>query len=122
MRRERETVPAGSYARESLESLNLWQALRPRVIFAEHVRQVLDYAAHSEVEAALVYATDAAILPDAVRIVAQVPEEAHSPIEYGIAVVASTRAPDAARRFVDLATSAEGIRLLESYGFLRPAM
>jgi molybdate transport system substrate-binding protein len=114
------TVPAGAYAQECLENLNLWESLRPRMVFAEHVRQVLDYAAQSEVEAALVYATDAKILPEAVRVVAMAPENTHSPIRYGIAVVASTRAPDAARRFVDLATSPAGMEVLESYGFIRP--
>jgi molybdate transport system substrate-binding protein len=114
------TVPAGTYAQECLQRLGVWESLQPRMIFAEHVRQVLDYAAQSEVEAALVYATDAKIRPDAVRVIAEAPEETHSPIRYGIAVVATSEVLEGAGGFVELATSPEGIRVLESHGFIRP--
>lgn len=111
------TVPAGAYAEQCLRSLGLWEKLLPRLIFAEHARQVLDWAANDEVDAALVYATDAAILPGAVRVVATAPEGAHPPIRYGIAVVATSQRPDASRSFVELATGMEGLEALESHGF-----
>ena len=114
------TVPAGAYARECLQSLALWKELSQRFVFAEHVRQVLDYVARGEVEAGLVYRTDAAILADDVRIITEAPEGSHSPIRYGIAVVASSEMAEDARRFVDLATSKVGGEVLASYGFLAP--
>ena len=45
------TVPAGQYAEESLRSLGLLDALRPRFILAENVRQALEYVARGEVDA-----------------------------------------------------------------------
>jgi molybdate transport system substrate-binding protein len=42
------TVPAGQYAEECLRSLGLWDTLRPKLIFAENVRQVLEYVARGE--------------------------------------------------------------------------
>jgi molybdate transport system substrate-binding protein len=53
------TVPAGRYAEEALRHHNLWDALKDKLIFAENVRQVLDYVARNEVDAGLVYSTDA---------------------------------------------------------------
>ncbi len=55
-----QTVPAGRYAEQVLRSLNLWEPLKDKLVFAENVRQVLDYVARGEVDAGLVYATDVA--------------------------------------------------------------
>ncbi len=114
------TVPAGTYARECLQSLGLWKKLSSRFVFAEHVRQVLEYVAQGEVGAGLVYSTDAAILPDDIRILAEAPPGSHSPIRYGIAAVASSEMAEAARRFVELATSKLGGEVLGSHGFSPP--
>jgi molybdate transport system substrate-binding protein len=114
------TVPAGAYAKECLQNLELWEDLTPRFIFAEHVRQVLDYVARGEVEVGLVYATDAMILPDDVRVLAEAPKDSHSPIEYGIAVVATSEMADVAQRFVELSLSSVGRDVLISYGFTAP--
>lgn len=56
-----QTVPAGVYARELLERVNLWTRLQSRLVFAENVRQVLDYVMRGEVDAGIVYATDVAV-------------------------------------------------------------
>src|SRR5690242_11343745 len=53
------TVPAGQYAEESLRALGLWDRLQPKLVFSENVRQALDYVARGEVDAGLVYTTDA---------------------------------------------------------------
>src|SRR5688572_22669650 len=53
------TVPAGQYAEESLRALGLWDRLEPKLVFAENVRQALDYVARGEVDAGFVYTTDA---------------------------------------------------------------
>jgi molybdenum ABC transporter molybdate-binding protein len=37
------TVPAGRYAEEGLRYLHLWDVIKDKLIFAENVRQVLDY-------------------------------------------------------------------------------
>ena len=54
------TVPAGRYAEEALRHFHLWDGLKDKLIFAENVRQVLDYVARNEVDAGLGYSTDAA--------------------------------------------------------------
>jgi molybdate transport system substrate-binding protein len=111
------TVPAGEYAQETLRSLKLWDALQPKLILTENVRQVLVYVIRREVEAGLVYATDAQSAGREVQVVAAAPEGSHRPVIYPIAVVKESKVPALARAFVDLALSDEGQEILRAHGF-----
>ncbi|HEY2848075.1 MAG TPA: molybdate ABC transporter substrate-binding protein, partial [Pyrinomonadaceae bacterium] len=53
------TVPAGQYAKEVFGSMKVDDAFRQKLVLAEDVRQVLDYVIRGEVDAGLVYRTDA---------------------------------------------------------------
>ena len=111
-------VPAGRYARAALEAAQLWAALEPKAVFAQNVRQALDYVARGEVEAGFVYASDAAAQGDKVRIAFAVATP--TPIRYPIAVVADGPNPQAARRFVDFVRSPEAQAMLARHGFTKP--
>lgn len=113
-----ETVPAGRYAREVLTNEGIWEQLKARYIFGESVRQVLDYVVRGEVDAGFVFATDAAVAKDRVRVVLEA--QKHKPITYPISVVGSTKNKDLAKRFVDFVLSGEGQEVLARYGFGKP--
>lgn len=113
-----QTVPAGRYAKEALDRAGLWTALDAKLVFAQNVRQVLDYVAREEVEAGFVYATDAAIVPDKVGVALDVATA--TPVRYPIAVVKESRHTEAAGAFVDFVTGAAGQRTLSRYGFRGP--
>jgi molybdate transport system substrate-binding protein len=113
------TVPAGRYARQALEHLGLASPLKERLILAEHVRQVLDWVTRGEVDAGFVYRTDALAEPR-VRVVAEVPPQAHEPIVYPAAVLAGSRETAAARAFVEWLASPSGRALFERHGFAAP--
>ncbi|MDE2180692.1 MAG: molybdate ABC transporter substrate-binding protein [candidate division NC10 bacterium] len=115
-----QTVPAGEYARAILTSLDLWDSLQPKLIFTGNVRQALAYVARGEVEAALVYATDAQSAGAAVQVVAIAPEGSSPLARYPIAVMKPSLQPALARAFVDLALSEAGQRILKAHGFLLP--
>lgn len=115
------TVPAGQYAEECLRSLGLWEALQPKFIFAENVRQVLEYVARGEVDAGFVYTTDLLSRPGAVREVALLPQTSYSPITYPGAVVGASTQQDLARAFLDLLVSQSGQQVLARYGFQSPS-
>lgn len=112
------TVPAGRYAMQALELASVWQALEPRLVYAQNVRQVLDYVARGEADAGFVYATDAAIMPGKVRIAFDVPTA--TPVRYPIASLRDSKAPQAAQAFVRYVRGEEGQRVLRSYGFRAP--
>ena len=111
-------VPVGRYTEQSLKAAGFLDALRPKFIPSNSVRQVLDYVSRGEVDAGLVYATDAAVAKDKVRVVKEL--GGHEPILYPIAVVATSQHRELAKRFLALAASAEGQAVLARYGFGTP--
>jgi molybdate transport system substrate-binding protein len=112
-----QTVPAGRYAEQVLRNLKLWEPLKDKLIFAENVRQVLDYVARSEVEAGLVYATDALTRAGGLKKVLPAPKGSHQPVVYPIAAVKGTKNEGPARAFIAWAISAEGKHILGRHGF-----
>jgi molybdate transport system substrate-binding protein len=112
------SVPAGRYARAAMEQAGLWHKLEPKLIFAQNVRQALDYVARGEVDAGLVYATDAAVLTDKVRVAAEVPTTA--PIAYPVALIKDSRNRALAESFARLLGSDAAQNLFARYGFSRP--
>lgn len=113
-----ESVPAGEYARQTLQRLGLWPAVEPKVVYTANVRQALTYAELDEVDAALVYSTDASGAN--VRTIAQAPEESHEPIEYVAGLVVDSPRHDAASTYLDFISSRATVAILERFGFLAP--
>lgn len=109
-------VPCGAAAVELLGAAGVQAA--PDT-YEEDVRAALTKVALGEVDAALVYVTDARSRADAVDVV-EVPEAASVVTTYPVCVLADAPQPGAARAFVDLLLSAEGRRILAEAGFRRP--
>lgn len=111
------TVPAGRYAEEVLKSLNLRHGITDKLVLAENVRQALDYVARNEVDAGMVYATDAMIRSKEVRIVMKAPQGSHQPVVYPIGVVKGSKNEPLARDFITFVVSGIGQDILKRYGF-----
>jgi molybdate transport system substrate-binding protein len=111
------TVPAGRYAEEVFGFYQMLSSIKDKLIYAENVRQVLDYVARDEVDAGIVYATDAAARSKEIKIVAAAPEASHKPVVYPIAVVKGTKNEAAAKAFISLVLSQEGKKILQKHGF-----
>jgi len=114
------TVPAGQYAQQSLQAVGMWDRLSPKLVFAENVRQVLEYVARGEVDAGFVYGTDVPTAGPRVREAFRPGEDTYPPVVYPIAVVAASSQGSLARAFVDLVTGADGRAVLERLGFQPP--
>ena len=114
------SVPAGQYAEESLRKLDLWDRLQPKLVFAENVRQVLDYVARGEVDAGFVYTTDAATRAQGVKEAFRPPDDTYRPVIYPGAVVAASKQPALGRAFLDLLESPQGRTVLGRFGFQPP--
>jgi molybdate transport system substrate-binding protein len=113
-----ESVPVGRYSKSVLVASGQWSVLEPKMVNTQNVRQSLDYASRGEVEAAFVYRTDAAILPDKVRIALEVPTQ--RPILYPIAVMKGSASKAGAGEFVAFVRSDAGRKILQKYGFGQP--
>ncbi|HEY2994192.1 MAG TPA: molybdate ABC transporter substrate-binding protein [Methylomirabilota bacterium] len=114
------TVPVGQYTEESLRALGLWDRLQPKLVFAENVRQALDYVARGEVDAGFVYATDATARRERVKEAFRPPEDTYRPVTYPVAVVKDSKLAALAQAFVDLLVGPEGRAVLGRLGFLPP--
>ncbi len=114
-----QTVPAGQYARNALVKAGVYQKLLSvkKIVYGESVRQTLDYVEHGDVDAGLVYATDARIGKN-ITTSYDVPEEYTGPIIYPIAVMADSKHKTLAEQFVELVRSKQGQSVLKSRGFL----
>jgi len=117
-----DSVPSGRYAKETLTKRGLWTAVEPKMVLGENVRQTLTYVAGGNVDAGIVFATDAQIEKRRVKIVDEAATgKDHSAIVYPVAVI--TRSPNSsgARQFVSFLITPAAQAILERYGFARSA-
>ncbi|MFZ5573444.1 MAG: molybdate ABC transporter substrate-binding protein [Thermodesulfobacteriota bacterium] len=111
------TVPAGRYAEEVLQFYKLLPGIKEKLIYTENVRQVLDYVVRGEVDAGIVYATDAAMRSTEIKLIATAPEASHKPVVYPLALVKGTKRASDADAFTAFVLSKEGRQILKKYGF-----
>lgn len=112
------SVPVGRYTKQALDAAGLWAALEPKIVYADSVRQVLDYVARGEAEAGFVYSTDAAIMPDKVKVVKQM--SGHDPVRYPAAVVFESRQKAAAKDYLAFLLTPDAQAVLAKAGFGKP--
>lgn len=111
------TVPAGIYAKQYLEGLKLWPAVAPKVVPTDNVRAALAAVESGNVEAGIVYRTDAAI-SHKVKVAFEVPAKEGPAISYPMAVIKDARHPEAARKFLHHLDSPEAGRVFEQFSFI----
>ncbi len=111
-----ESVPAGTYAKESLEKTDLWKSVEAKVVYAKDVRQVLTYVETGNVEAGIVYKTDA-LVSDKVNIVATAEPDTHTPVIYPVGIIKNSKHYDAAKEFYNYLQSDDALKTFEKYGF-----
>ena len=114
---ETKVVPAGQYAEQALKKLGVWEKVQSKIVFAKDVRTVLTYVDTGNVDAGLVYKTDAAT-SSKVKILATAPDGSHAPIIYPAAVLTSTKNQKAAEEFLAYLAGPEGKTVFEKYGFV----
>src|SRR5438552_2271919 len=81
---EPKTVPAGIYAKEYLQKQNLWSVVEAKVIPTENVRAALAAVEAGNVEAGIVYKTDATI-SKRIKVACEVPSKDSPAISYTMA-------------------------------------
>lgn len=111
---EPSTVPAGIYARQYLQALGIWSAVARKMVPTENVRGALAAVAAGNVDAAIVYRTDARIQKN-VRVVHEVRNGPR--ISYPFALLADAAEPRAARRFLAHLCSRTARDIFARHGF-----
>ncbi|KQL53928.1 molybdenum ABC transporter substrate-binding protein [Heyndrickxia shackletonii] len=111
-----ESVPAGQYGKETLDKLNVWKALEGKVVYAKDVRQVLTYVETNNVDAGIVYKTDA-LTSQKVEIAATANDNTHEPIIYPVGVIKNSTHLKEAQLFYKYLRNDKSKKTLEKYGF-----
>jgi molybdate transport system substrate-binding protein len=114
---EPSTVPAGIYARQWLTKIGLWERLAAKIIPTDNVRAALAAVESGNVDAAIVYRTDARIAKR-VRVAYEVPRKEGPVISYPFAMLRDAEARDAALRFLRHLQSKGARAVFARHGFL----
>lgn len=114
---EPKSVPAGQYALEILAFYKLTDTVTPKLVYGKDVRMVQTYVETGNVDAGVVYRTDA-VQSGKVAILATAPPESHTPVIYPVAIIKTSRQIDAAKSYISFLQSPEARKVFEKRGFL----
>jgi molybdate transport system substrate-binding protein len=116
---EPQTVPAGSYAKEALTNVKLWDTLQDKIVQGKDVRQVLTYVESGNAEAGFVYKTDA-MTSKSVKVAFSVDPQSYTPIEYPGGIVKATKHSKETADFYAYLQSKEAQDVFVKFGFSIP--
>jgi molybdate transport system substrate-binding protein len=111
------SVPAGVYSKKFFERVGIWDALARKVVPTENARATLAAVESGNVDAGIVYRTDAAISKH-VRIAFEIPATMGPAISYPFALVKGAPRETEARRFLAYLGSPAARAVFVRYGFL----
>jgi len=110
-------VPAGVYSKEFLEKRKLWGAVEPKVVPTENVRAALAAVESRNVDAGMVYKTDAA-LSRKVGVACEISASEGPAISYPVAVLKGASNVARAKKFVEYLNSPDAAQVFQRYGFI----
>lgn len=109
-------VPAGIYARQALQAMDLWDGLQGRLAYASDVRAALALVARGEAPLGLVYLTDVPVGGPALSLIEVLPPDSHDRIDYPFAMIKG-RETDGARAFLAFLWSDTARQIFQEAGF-----
>lgn len=110
-------APYGLAAQQALQKAGIWEVVKPKLVYADNIRQTLQYAETGNVDVAIVALS---LSQQSKGRWMLIPEEMHQPIDQGLAVIKGTRNETAARAFASFITGPRGREILRKYGFAFP--
>jgi len=109
-------VPAGTYAGQAFDLLGITAKVQPKEILGADVRQVLTYVETGNVDAGIVYSTDA-LTSTKVKVVASAPSEINAKVVYPVAVIKASKNPEVAKHYISFLSGPQAKAVFEKYGF-----
>ncbi|ARI75500.1 molybdate ABC transporter substrate-binding protein [Halobacillus mangrovi] len=111
-----ESVPAGTYTKQALQTIQVWSKIQSQLVFSSDVRQVLAYVESGNVGYGFVYASDAQI-SDQVSVLSTLDPKWHKPIIYPAAILSTSEKKEEAKSFLSYLLSEPSQKILHNYGF-----
>lgn len=113
-------APHGVYAEEVLNKLGIFTQVKPKVIYSKNASETLTWVKSGEVQAGIMFSTDAIAGGDDVKVVATASSSWHSEIVYPAVVVSASKNKVLAQAFIDFIMGPRGQQILRSHGFVAP--
>jgi molybdate transport system substrate-binding protein len=113
------TAPYGHAAQEALTAEGIWQAVEPKLVIGENIRQTQQFALSGNADAAIVSASQG-IEAKGKGSFRPIPDKLHSPIVQAVTILKTSSSQAEARAFVAFLTGKEGQAILHKYGFTSP--
>lgn len=113
-----EHAPYGRAAKQALERAGVYDAVAPRIVLAENVRQALQFAETGNVDVAIV--AWSLVVNDHTNPSTLVDAEMHAPIEQTLVVCDRGANTAGGRAFATYVASTEGRETMRRFGFIVP--
>ena len=110
-------APYGRAAEEALRASGVWDAVKPKLVYGENIRQALQFVESGAAEAGIV-ALSVANVP-AIEWVA-IDAALHGRLDQAVAVVRRSARPELGAAFIQFVNGPEGRATMKRYGFLLP--
>ncbi|WP_096186647.1 molybdate ABC transporter substrate-binding protein [Evansella halocellulosilytica] len=109
-----EHAPYGKAAKEALESLEIWNEVEPKIVYAENIRQAYQYVESGNADVGIIAL---ALMNETDLYFEKIDGQLHEPIRQALAIPRQTNNKELAEQFSDFILSEEGQGILKSYGF-----
>jgi len=110
------SVPVGQYADEIIKKLEIEDKVTSKAVYGKDVKAVLAWVEMGEVDAGVVYATDAKV-SGKINVVCSAPEGSHKPAIYPVAAIKTTKHLEEAKAFIAFLSTDVATKVFEKYGF-----
>jgi len=107
-------APYGTAAREALQAVGIWDAVKEKLVYGDNIRQTLQFAETGNVDVAIVALS---LSKESEGQWTLIPAELHNPINQALAVIKGTKDEQTAQAFADFIAGPEGQSILAKYGF-----
>ena len=109
-------APYGLAAKQALESVGIWERVKPKLVYGDNIRQTMQYAETGNVDVSIV-ALSLSIQSHGRWTL--IPEELHQPLDQGLGIIKTTKNEKAARAFASFLAGPQGQAIMKKYGFSR---
>ena len=104
------------YAQQIIDKTGITDIIKPKLVLAGDVRQALTYVESGNVDAGVVFITDAKT-SSKVKIVANAPDDINARVVYPVVIIKAGKNIDAARDYESFLFSNQAKTVFEKYGF-----
>jgi len=114
---EPKTVPVGQYSEEIFTSLKILDSVKKKVVYGKDVKEVLAWVETGDVDAGVVYGTDAKTSKK-VKVVATATKDLYkTPVVYPVAVIKASKNVEDTKTFLKYLSGSNAKAVFVKYGF-----